>query len=166
MSSIYNSHITYIKSNHEFYNVIDSIIGDMFMGRVKFVDNNLEINIPNIVFHLIEKWYILSDRLKSYNVSPLVLYRGMSNLEILDTIIQPIPFSTCIEYNNATLWSNNGFVMKINVKAHVGYTYTGNLNEGNEVILPAGYLFCVGRCDNYIEYEYIEYSFKEMCENL
>ena len=72
--NIYNSHITYIKSNDEFYNVIDSIIGDMFMGRVKFVDNKLEINIPNVVFHFIEKWYILSDRLKSYNVSPLVLY--------------------------------------------------------------------------------------------
>jgi hypothetical protein len=45
MSSIYNSHITYIKSNDEFYNVIDSIIGDMFMGRVKIINNKFNLYV-------------------------------------------------------------------------------------------------------------------------
>lgn len=163
VENIYNFHVTYIKNNDEFYTIIDSIIGDMFMGRVKFIDNKLYINVPDIVLHFIKKWYILSEILKKYNSCELVLYRGMNNLEVLDKIIQPIPFSTCIDYNNATLWSNNGFVMKINVKSNVGYTFTGNLNEGNEVILPAGYLFCVGKQEDYIEYEYEDYSFTKMC---
>ena len=135
---IENEHVTNIKKNTIYTNIVEMIINDILMGKIKKTeDGELQlINITDTVKELIEDWNIMASQLKKYNNYSFIVYRGVSNMDDTDIINQPLPFSTCVEFNNALNWvHSNGFVMKINIKVGDLYTFTGNTTEGREVII-------------------------------
>ena len=52
--------------------------------------------------------------------------------------------------------------MKINIPQLTPYTFINNINEGNEVILPAGFLSKISENDDFIEYNFISLNYEEM----
>lgn len=135
---IENNHITNIEKNSTYMSVIEMIIGDVLMGKVKkTADGSLKLfNITPVVERLIDNWSIMANDLKQYNDCCFNVYRGVSNMEDTDIIVQPLPFSTCIDYENARNWVyTDGFIMDINIKVGDLYTFTGNEYEGREVVL-------------------------------
>jgi len=138
ITMIENNHITNIEQNNMYINVVEMIIGDVLMGKIKKTeDGSIQlINMTDIVTSLIEDWYIMAKELKKYNDYCFSVYRGVSNMEDDNTIVQPLPFSACLEFDNALNWVyDNGFIMKINIKIGDLYTFTGNTYEGREVII-------------------------------
>jgi len=136
--NIEKNHIKNIAQNNTSINTIEMIIGDVLMGKIKKLDYRIiqMVNMTDAVNNLIENWYVMANELKIYNNYAFSVYRGVSNMDNLDIIFQPIPFSTCIEFDNAINWVyDNGFIMKINIKVGDLYTFIGNKYEGNEVIL-------------------------------
>jgi len=136
---IENNHTMNIDKNNMYMNIVEMIIGDVLMGKIKKLeDGSLQlINMTDTVDSLIENWYVMADELKKYNQSAFSVYRGVSNMEDNDIIFQPIPFSTCVEFDNALNWiyDDKSFIMKINLKIEDLYTFTGNILEGREVII-------------------------------
>lgn len=172
-STICYKHVVEISKSCDFINIVDSIINDMLMGRVQIENEQLCLRINKRIVDLISGWYILSKKLVIYNTENIIVYRGVSNIIYKDKILQPIPFSTCIDFENSLNWiypdDKNSFVMKINIKSGCEYTYTGNLDEGNEVVLPAGVLNKIRENKEYecniIEYEFEPFSFEQMVQN-
>ena len=101
--------------------------------------------LGNCVVNLIKEWYLFAEYLSAFKRVKLTVYRGVKNMNANISHTQPLPFSTCIDVNNALDWiipnNHRSFVMSIEVSRKIKYTFTGNINEGNEVVLPAGYLF-------------------------
>ena len=162
--SVRDIHKDYIYKSTEYLKTTDDIIGDMLMNRVKQINGKLTLNLNNIVYNIIEKWYNLSEELKKYN-TPITLYRGVRYSKNDKIIVQPIPFSTCVEYEYAKDWIyNNGYIMKINVKDETPYTFIDNINEGDEVVLPSGYLHQIKSMnnENIIEYDFVPLNYNEM----
>jgi len=122
-------------------------MGDMIMYKV-YSNENDQIcmrQLGNSVVELIKEWYLFSEYLSSFRRVKLTVYRGVKNMNANISHSQPLPFSTCIDVNNALDWiipnHPRSFIMSITVSHKIKYTFTGNLYEGNEVVLPAGYLF-------------------------
>jgi hypothetical protein len=156
-------HKNYICKSSEYLKISDDIIGDMLMNRVKHEEGKLKLNMNKFVYDIIEKWYKLSEEVKKYN-TPITLYRGARYSKNEKIILQPIPFSTCLDYEYAKDWVfNNGFIMKINIKYKTPYTFIDNINEGDEVVLPSGYLYQIKNIqNNIIEYDFVPLSHDEM----
>ena len=137
---IENEHVANIRKNIMYTNIVEMIISDILMGKIKkTTDGELQIvNITDTVKELIENWNIMANQLKKYNNCSFTVFRGVGNMDDTDIINQPFPFSTCIEFDNALNWvHDNGFVMKINIEVGSLYTFTGNAIEGREVIIAA-----------------------------
>jgi hypothetical protein len=158
-------HYIYLQTSESYKNVTESIIGDMLMNRVRKENDIIYVNLNKVTINLIKEWYKLSEIIKDYNPC-LTVYRGVYNVDKTQkVVIQPIPFSTCVEYSFAKDWineSNVGYVMKINIPQLTPYTFINNINEGNEVILPAGFLSKINENDNFIEYNFISLNYEEM----
>jgi hypothetical protein len=158
-------HYIYLKTSETYNVVTESIIGDMLMGRVKKENDIICVNLNKIMINLIKEWYKLSEIIKGYNI-PITVYRGVYNIDKTQSvIIQPIPFSTCIEYSFAKEWINESYVsyvMKINIPQFTPYTFINNINEGNEVILPAGFLSKINENNDFIEYNFMSLNYEEM----
>jgi hypothetical protein len=124
------------------------IIGDMLMNKVYYSPTTKKVYLRKLhkrTKRLIKDWYRFADYLNSFPRVDLVVYRGVKNMNPTKPYhVQPIPFSTCIDIINATEWviphSNHSFIMCINVSSDIPYTFTNNVHEGHEVILPAGCL--------------------------
>lgn len=172
--SLIETHINIIKKNPIFKTIIDKIIDDMLMNKVSYNEESKKIilHINNSIMTLILDWYKMTNLLPSFE---LIVYRGVRNMCSTNNIIlQPIPFSTSIEENNAYDWINKedistSFIMKINVSNKTKFSVTGNMGEGNEVILPAGCLHFVEKnFKNNIKfntYNFIPFSKKEMIDH-
>jgi len=136
---IENNHIMNIDKNNMYMNVVEMIIGDVLMGKIKKSDDGCLqlVNMTESVNNLIENWYIMANDLQKYNKHYFSVYRGVSNMDDEDIIVQPVPFSTCIEFDNALNWvyDDKSFIMKINIKVGDLYTFTGNTHEGREVVI-------------------------------
>ena len=52
--------------------------------------------------------------------------------------------------------------MKININGKTPYTFIDNVNEGDEVVLPSGYLYQIKSVNNVIEYDFIPLNYNEM----
>ena len=158
-------HYIYLNTSETYKDVTESIIGDMMMGRVRKENNIIYVILNKATINLIKEWYKLSEIIKHYNPC-LTVYRGVYNIDKTQrVVIQPIPFSTCIEYSFAKEWiveSNIGYVMKINIPRFTSYTFINNINEGNEVILPAGFLSKINENDDFIEYNFMSLNYEEM----
>jgi hypothetical protein len=158
-------HYIYLKTSKTYNDVTESIIGDMLMGRVRKENDIIYVNLNKVTINLIKEWYKLSEIVKHYNI-PITVYRGVYNVDkTKKVIVQPIPFSTCVEYSFAKDWINEsdlGYVMKINIPQFTPYTFINNINEGNEVILPAGFLSKINENDDFIEYNFISLNYQEM----
>ena len=153
-----------IISQNKYNNLRESIISDIFMNRIKIIDNKLFVNINNIVSNLIEEWYELANLIKQYNEN-IIVYRGVYNMnKDDDNIYHPIPFSTCLDQDYSYQWIEeypNSFIMKIKVSQENLYTLINNEKEGNEIILSAGYLKKINSfCHNYKNKNVVEYEFK------
>ena len=159
--TIENNHIMNIKNNNIYTDTVNMIIDDVLMGKIKKIGNGeiKLINITDIVQKLIDNWYIMANDLKKYNTHAFTVYRGVSNMDDTDMINQPLPFSTCIEFDNALNWAYDGFIMKINIKVEDLYTFTGNTSEGREVVLAPCKL---KKVSSYIQDEVIINQY-EMC---
>ena len=154
--NVFNQHVFEIKKNKNFLYVSDCIIGDMLMGKITFTNNKIEIFLTESISNLIKEWKLMSLYLSKFN-QEIIVFRGVRKMQPLDRIEQPIPFSTCIEYENAELWTNNdGFIMKIFVSNNINYTFLDNKDEGYEVILPPGFLIKKNQQNNYIEYDFFQ----------
>ena len=172
-NTICYKHAVEIAKSCDFINIVDSIINDMLMGRVHVENKQLCLRLNKRILDLIFGWYDLSKKLVIYNTENISVYRGISNIIYKDKILQPIPFSTCIDFENSLNWiypdDDNSFVMKINIKSGYEYTYTGNMDEGNEVVLPAGILNKINQIKieeyNIIEYDFEPFSVEQMIEN-
>ena len=164
-------HINLIRKSDYYIEIIDSIIGDMLMDKIYIKNDQMYLKINKRVLDLISGWYDLSSKLLIYNTDNITVYRGVSFMDISNNkIVQPIPFSSCIDFENALNWIHpddlNSFIMKINIKSGISYTYTGNLNEGNEVVLPAGILTKVNVIScNIVEYDFEPFTYSQMIEN-
>ena len=161
---IYTRHTDLIRNSEYYSKIIDSIIGDMLMDKISVKKGKIYLTINKRILDLIHGWYDLSSKIVIYNTNNITVYRGVSNMDITyDKIVQPIPFSSCIDFDNSLNWIHiknpNSFIMKINIKSGVGYTYTGNLDEGNEVVLPAGILLKKNIIE-YLEYNVVVYDFE------
>lgn len=161
-----NKHYIYLNKYESYKDVTESIIGDMLMGRVKKENNIIHVILNKVTINLIKEWYKLSEIIKHYNTF-LTVYRGVYNVDKTQrVIIQPIPFSTCVEYDFAKEWiieSNLvSYVMKINIPQFTPYTFINNINEGNEVILPAGFLSKIREHENFVEYNFMSLNYEEM----
>ncbi len=171
--SLIQTHIKIIQSNPHFVKIIDNIIGDMLMGRVSFNEKNkkISLHINKSILILINHWYIMTNYLPSFE---LTVYRGVKNMcPSKKLILQPIPFSTSIQLDNAYEWINNNeetsFIMKINIIKSSKFSVTGNYAEGNEVVLPAGYLKMINSSfENNTKinsYDFIPFTFEQMVQN-
>jgi len=144
MDSVCRFHVQTIREQPFFIEIINNIIGDMLMNKVQIVDDKLQVDIIPITLNLIYDWYFLAIMLNKSQKCDLIVYRGVKRMQCNVSIYQPIPFSTCIDYNNSLNWiiedNEFSFIMEIEVQSDCLYTFTGNFEEGNEVILPAGYL--------------------------
>jgi len=160
-----NKHYVCLKSYESYKNVSECIISDMLMNRVKKENDIIYVNLNNITINLIKEWYKLSEIVKYYNTF-LTVYRGVYKIDqTQNVIIQPIPFSTCIEYSFAKDWINEcnfSYIMKINIPEFTPYTFIDNINEGNEVILPAGFLSKISENQHFVEYNFMSLSYEEM----
>ena len=157
-------HKKYIYKSTDYLKITDDIIGDMLMNRVERINGKLKLKLNETVCNIIEKWYKLSEEVKNYNI-PIILYRGVRYSKNDKIITQPIPFSTCVEYEYAKDWIyNDGYIMKINVKEKTPYTFIDNINEGDEVVLPCGYLYETKSInnENIVEYDFISLNYNEM----
>ncbi|NBP57535.1 hypothetical protein EBU71_13565 [bacterium] len=146
-------HISFINRHKRFKGIANDIIGDMLMGKVTLIDNNmLSVNLNARAKSLIREWYIMASflhrKFKSKK-SDLTVFRGVKNMAPHRNHYQPIPFSCCMNLSTAKEWiipdKDNSFVMIIKVPKETLYTFIGNLEEGNEVILPAGSLILQSR---------------------
>jgi hypothetical protein len=191
VNQIYENHLSIINKTKNNIDIINCIIGDMLMGKVTSCNKTIFLTINKNVLSLIKKWYQLSRSIQASNCNLLnynsrfenfVVYRGINlnePLNLNEHLIHPIPFSTCLDYNNSLLWLNNNYnhsyVLKITICKNIPFTFTGNLFEGNEIILPAGKLKIKSINDDNInnninsdvvvvECELIHYSYKEMKE--
>lgn len=158
MDYLQELHVLTIDASSTYQFVAESIISDGFMNRVSFNhENKLTVNLNRQVHQIIEWWYDLSEKLKPHN-RDISVYRGIYNVPSDQSVlIQPIPFSTCREFKYAYDWVkdvDNGFAMKINVRGFTGYTFIGNESEGDEIILPAGFLKRVGNENGVVEYDF------------
>lgn len=144
MEIICDLHIKIIRKQPFFMEIVNNIIGDMLMDKVHIIDEKLNVDIIPVTLNLIYDWYFLAILLNKSNKCDLIVYRGVKRMSCNDVIYQPIPFSTCIDFDNSLNWiiedDDCSFVMEIEVKRDCLYTFSGNFEEGNEVILPAGYL--------------------------
>jgi len=158
-------HYECLKSYESYKNVSECIISDMLMNRVRKENDMINVILNNITINLIKEWYKLSEIVKYYNTF-LTVYRGVYKIDKMQSvIIQPIPFSTCVEYSFAKDWisdCNLSYVMKINIPPFTPYTFNNNINEGNEVILPAGFLSKKSENQHFIEYNFMSLNYKEM----
>lgn len=158
-------HYECLKSYESYKNVSECILNDMLMNRVRKENGVIRVVLNNITINLIKEWYKLSEIVKYYNTF-LTVYRGVYNIDKMQSvIIQPIPFSTCVEYSFAKDWINDcnfSYVMKINIPPFTPYTFNNNINEGNEVILPAGFLSKKSENQHFVEYNFMSLNYKEM----
>lgn len=165
--------INIINNNPNFVQIINNIIDDMLMGRVSFDKNNkkISLHINKSIFYLISDWYLMTNSLPPFKIT---VYRGVKNMSSNEKVIlQPIPFSTSIKLSNAFEWINNNddqsFIMKINVSKFTRFSVTGNYAEGNELVLPAGYLkmnkITFKKHTKIISYSFIPFSFEQMINN-
>ena len=180
VNQIYENHLSIINKTKNNTDIIDCIIGDMLMGKVTSCNKTIFLTINKNVLSLIKKWYQLSRSIFTSNCNlpffdSFVVYRGINlnePLRLNEYLIHPIPFSTCLDYNNSLLWLNNSYnnsyVLKITICKNIPFTFTGNLDEGNEIILPAGKLkiknIISNGNSNVVECELLHYSYKEMKE--
>ncbi len=138
-----SQHLEYIKKNN-YENVVESIVGDMLMNKVKLVNQKLKVNINEKILNLIQEWYYLAKNLQNISSSKYItVYRGVYDMSEEETIIQPIPFSTSLLISACYDWienRENSFIMKINLPLNSLYTMLGNKNEGWETILSSGFL--------------------------
>ena len=91
---IENNHVTNIERNSTYMSVIEMIIGDVLMGKVKkTTDGGLKVsNITPLVERLLDNWNIMANDLKQYNSCCFTVYRGVSNMDDDDIIVQPLPY--------------------------------------------------------------------------
>ena len=169
VNEIYQYHTECIDNSINYINIVESIIGDMLMNRVKFSNNKMILNLNPRCMDLIENWYSFAEHVKKYNTVDMIVYRGVYNMNKNSKyILQPIPFSSCICSNYAKEWISNydsSFTMKIHIKKNTLYTYLGNINEGNEVVLSAGLLIKKDKTsdeNDFVEYDFISYNLDDM----
>ena len=143
---IYHIHKREIDRNKKYQSIVQDIIGDMIMYKV-YANEKDEICLRTLgsnVIKLIKEWSLFAEYLSKFERVPLTVYRGVKFMNPNINHTQPIPCSSCLDFNNALDWiipkNDRSFVMSIYVSQQIKYTFTGNMNEGNEVILPAGYL--------------------------
>jgi hypothetical protein len=149
----------------------------MLMGKVQKYNNTIFLSINANVLNLIKRWYILLNSVFSFNslfckVDHFFVYRGINLNEFLsvnENIVHPIPFSTCLDYNNSLLWINesraHSYILKIKITKKTPFIFTGNKDEGNEVILPAGSLKITNITGFIVECDLVHYTYKEMIQN-
>ena len=143
---IYRIHTREIQKNPKFQSIVENIIGDMLMHKV-YSKNDGQIIICSLnksVLNLIREWYLFASYLSFFQRKDIYVFRGVMNMNVNKNHIQPIPFSSSLCLDNTFNWilpnTPDSFIMCISTSRKIIYTFTGNLSEGNEVILPAGYL--------------------------
>lgn len=144
---IYYIHTTEIDKNQKYQSLVNDIIGDMLMYKVYSNDRG-DICLRHLnhdVLTLIREWYLFANYLSQFKRRDICVYRGVKHMNPIQNHYQPIPFSTSYNFANALEWiipnTYHSFIMCLYVSHKTIYTFTGNLEEGNEVILPAGSLF-------------------------
>ena len=177
IKNVYSKHLSIINRSENNSDIINCIIGDMLMGKVQKYNNTIFLSLNANVLNLIKRFYILLNNTFSFNnsffnIDHFFVYRGINMNETLivnENIIHPIPFSTCLDYNNSLLWINrsrkHSYILKIKISKKTPFIFTGNEDEGDEVILPAGRLKIVNVSGFVVECELFYYTYKEMVEN-
>ena len=143
---IYKIHTREIRKSRIFQTVVENIMGDMLMHKVHS-NNDGEIFITSVnhkVLTLIREWYLFARYLSYFERKDIYVFRGVKNMNPDKNHLQPIPFSSCLCLRNTFDWiipnKPDSYIMCIYISRTIIYTFTGNFSEGNEVILPAGYL--------------------------
>ena len=142
---LYDNHIAR-KNSIENYNMfIDDIIDDILMGKVTNVNNKVIIKgINEKVKETIKLFYKLAEDLRiPLGRSPVDwfrVYRQM-NFEFKEnTLLHPIPFSTCIESAfilDQPIYQGIKYIYVIDFLENTNIVSIFNENEGKEIILPA-----------------------------
>lgn len=158
----------------EFSEVICDIINDVFMGRVNVDDeNNTHVRLNERLLSSTKLWFCLCEHLcsqpeikKLYLSLKFFVYRGIHGYKSKDrqSILQPLPFSCCVEFDNAKNWivpdRDDSFIIEIELDNEINnYTFTGNLEEGNEIVLPPGRMYYISeRYDRVLKTKILRYK--------
>lgn len=137
-------HIGIIIQNKYYIQTINDVIGDVLMNTIKEKDDgSIELFLNKYQKYLVENIYNLFNTLSSYkyfthNVKNFSVFKGVSNIKNDETMIFPIPFCCCVNFDNASEWclQENSFIIEIKIDSSIPIIFTGNIEEGNEVILP------------------------------
>jgi len=177
IKNVYSIHLSIINCSENNSDIINCIIGDMLMGKVKKCNGAIFLSMNSNILNLIKRWYILVNNVFSFNSlfckdDNFFVYRGINldeSLIVNEHLIHPIPFSTCLDYNNSLLWINNtrkrSYILKIKISKKTPFIFTGNEDEGDEVILPAGRLQVTNVSGFVVECDLSHYTYHEMIEN-
>lgn len=146
IESIYDFHINQGYDEDLYQEIVESIVGDMLMGKVKGKNIILERNVDNLIrdfYTLANKYYDMCHFVSGCD--SYVLYRGTDrDYNPHGTfVVYPIPFSTSIDEGNTRDWVNKGdacCVWRIRVPLSTRLLALKNDPEGREVVLPAGVL--------------------------
>ena len=139
VESICLKHITHISKNKKHVRSINDVISDVLMNTVKENDGVIQVFLNTYQKNLVESLNQLFNeiRLNKFPFKPFTVYKGVSNIKNINTLYFPIPFSCCVDFVNSTLWSvsKDSFVIELRINEKVPFIFTGNLSEGNEVLL-------------------------------
>ena len=139
IEKVYEKHTSSMDRHYE--EVRDNIIDDMLMGKIVSKPEGISlIGMTEKVKSLISLFYKVARKL--YTPCEFTVYRGTRPIKIdKDTLIQPIPFSTSLDPENAMNWIDEDdkcCIWRIRVPRNSLFLCIDNPNEGKEVVLPAG----------------------------
>ena len=159
-------------SKKKYLYVVDCIMGDVLMGKVSKKNEIIHVILNKMILEVIKKWYDFSSHVKIYNSKHrfFFVYRGFKSSQTIgknNILPHPIPFSTCMDYNNAIIWTDDekSYVLKIKITCEIPFTFIGNINEGNEVIISAGKLHVTEIENNILHCNIVPYETYNIMEN-
>lgn len=155
---IYDLHAKKGKTYKYYEEVKERVIGDVLMGKIK---NNKLVSITPFVNQTILYFYETAQKMNEEiffsGGCSYVVYRGIKNIKPNNNqIVQPIPFSTSLEKENAKNWaSDDCCILNISVPVNTHFLCIDNPNEGKEIVLPAGIINIqkTTKIDNITEYD-------------
>jgi hypothetical protein len=137
-------HIQFIASNSIFTNIRESVIAGSLANRVKYVNNQLQVNTDKYLDKIIRNWYTMARLIQNeYPVNTITVYRTIWNIP--QTTLQskrlphPLPFSCSFSKEFVADWSTkqNSIVLEITIPANTLCTVISNDFE-QEILVEAG----------------------------
>jgi len=146
---VYEKHVANRFTIENYNMFMNDIIDDILMGKISTVQNKIILRgVNKKAVDTIKLFYELTETLAKLfpveHTNPREYYRvyRRMNFEFTNcSLIQPIPFSTCISYdyirNQGLYMGEIQYIYIIDFSKNTRFVSVYNENEGKEIILPA-----------------------------